>query len=479
MTGFRIAGGISGNPLEVNSDNEMKTALTRDNTKAGYVVMFTESDDGYVTGTPYNKSPETSKDYRLRVGMDTLVFSDTLNYAAQDTSKWVYRNSTTTVTWGSGYMSLNGGASTAAGSAVVGTYKNFTLFGTSPIYCETSAAFSAVPPVNFLVEFGLYQHNAGGAPYAALDGVFFRVSSAGVCGVISYAGSETPTEVFMSAPTIGINNNRKWVIVLDQRHVEYWIDDVLYAKQDTPSGNGQPVMAGSMPYSARIYQADVAGAVCQFKISNLTIEVADIQFSKDWQTQLGSMGFGGYQGAPGGTLGTTALYSNSLAAGAGATATNTTAALGSGLGGQFSLQPALTANTDGIISSYQNPAGSTTYSGRNLLIYGVKISGIVTTVLSNGPVYGFWSLAFGHNTVTLATAESATAKAPRRIPLGIQTWAVNAAVGTQADREIQVTFQVPIVVYPGEFVQTVFKNVGTVTASGVITFLITFDSLFE
>ena len=190
----------------------------------------------------------------------------------------------------------------------------------------------------------------------------------------------------------------------------------------------------------------------------------------------------GYQGPTGGTMGSTALYTNNHAPGAGTAATNTTAALGSGLGGQFSLLPTLAANTDGIISSYQVPLGTTAVPGKSLYVKGVYIRGIVTTVLAGNatPVILLWSLAFGHNTVTLATAsDTAVLKSPRRIPLGIQTWAAAAAVATQADRDISIQLVSPVVVQPGEFIQTVAKNVGVVTTSGVITFLIAIDSYWE
>lgn len=42
-----------------------------------------------------------------------------------------------------------------------------------------------------------------------------------------------------------------------------------------------------------------------------------------------------------------------------------------------------------------------------------------------------FSLAYGHTAVSLATAEAANAKAPRRISLGYATWAVGSAIGTQ------------------------------------------------
>lgn len=80
--------------------------------------------------------------------------------------------------------------------------------------------------------------------------------------------------------------------------------------------------------------------------------------AKAWAHVMAGAGGMSYQGQTGQTLGSTALYTNSLAAGAGAVMTNTTAALGSGLGGQFSALPTLAVGTDGIVSSYQVPVGT-------------------------------------------------------------------------------------------------------------------------
>jgi hypothetical protein len=76
----------------------------------------------------------------------------------------------------------------------------------------------------------------------------------------------------------------------------------------------------------------------------------------------------------------------------------------------------------------------------------------------------------------LATGEGVAAKAPRRVPLGIQVFPVTAAVGTRDDRDIYIKFDTPIFVQPGEFFQTVLKNLGTVTTTGAITWNITVDS---
>jgi hypothetical protein len=179
-------------------------------------------------------------------------------------------------------------------------------------------------------------------------------------------------------------------------------------------------------------------------------------------------------------MGSTALYSNSLAPTAGAVMTNTTAALGSGLGGQFSALPTLAVNTDGIISSYQVPIGTSVLPGKTLYVNGVTINSVVTTVLvgnATSTTY-IYSIAFGHNAVSLATTETTTSKAPRRKAIGIQTFAPAAAVGTLAT-PIYYEFVNPVVVQPGEFIQIVGKNIGAVTTTGVITFIIDIDGYFE
>jgi hypothetical protein len=193
------------------------------------------------------------------------------------------------------------------------------------------------------------------------------------------------------------------------------------------------------------------------------------------------------QGQNGGTMGSTALFTNSLAPGAGAAMTNTTVALGSGFGGQFAAQPTLTASTDGIMQSYQNPVGGVNQTPRNLIVTGVRIQSVVTTTCVNaGPIIYVYSLAYGHTAVSMATAETAsftsgTTKAPRRIALGVETFPVNTTIGTiaTANGGIYITFGTPILVAPGEFIAICAKNVGTVSSSGVITFLVNFDAYME
>lgn len=217
-----------------------------------------------------------------------------------------------------------------------------------------------------------------------------------------------------------------------------------------------------------------ASAVLQQEIVSYTVFQGGYHTSRPWELQAAMMG-GSHQGLQGMTQGGLELLANNQALGAGAAMTNTTAALGSGLGGVFTALPTLAAGTFGIVSSYQVPAQTVAIPGRQLAIRGVKISAIVSAALTGGPVVYLYSLAYGHTAVSLATAEAATTKKPRFIPLGQHAFAAAAAAGTSGGADVYMPFNAPIVVNPGEFIATVANNVGTVTSAGTITFSVTFD----
>jgi hypothetical protein len=156
--------------------------------------------------------------------------------------------------------------------------------------------------------------------------------------------------------------------------------------------------------------------------------------------------------------------------------TTTTAALGSGLGGTFWETASLAVNTDGIIMSYQVPAGTVNVQGRRLVLRGMYLTSYVQTVIVGGPYIAEWFLAFGHTAVSLATAEASTAKAPRRIVLPLTQLVTAAqAVSTQiAQQENFVDFgDAPVYVNPGEFVQLCTRHIGTVGTSGTVVHRVT------
>jgi hypothetical protein len=87
------------------------------------------------------------------------------------------------------------------------------------------------------------------------------------------------------------------------------------------------------------------------------------------------------------------------------------------------------------------------------------------------------ALFFGNTAVSLATAEAAAAKAPRRQPLGMQSWAIGDGPGVgPKEGNLNVQFANPIVVNPGEFVGVLVRALaGTATSSQVIYYVVSFD----
>jgi len=261
-----------------------------------------------------------------------------------------------------------------------------------------------------------------------------------------------------------------------ERETELWIDDDgirLHAQVVTPTGQAQPYMSATLPFGWRhVIVGGAAGTAYNVTFKGYAVSLSGFQAAASL-AELGNMICGSYQGLSGGTMGSLANYANSANPTA-AVPTNTTAALGSGLGGQFWETDTLVANTDGIISSYQVPAPTVSVQGKRLAIRGVSISSYTQLGLTGGGYVAQWSLAFGHTAVSLATAEAATTKASRRIPLGIQAVASGAVIST-ALATVSQRFDTPIIVNPGEFVQTVKKKVGTAPSAGIVAHVVTFD----
>lgn len=480
MAGIRVEGSTSGNVAEVDALNNLKTTPPTAGNSTGHVGLADRIDE--VTGTIVARRLRASKGGALRVSQDLSLLSASFNAAAINSANFRAPATTQTVGQATGFAILNSGNSTAAnGNSAVQSYRTFQVFGTNELHLEVVGYRTLAPQSNETTEFGFLFATLPGVA-APSDGVFFRYNtSAELRGVISYNGTETQTTAITPPP---INVAHKFEIVCDEREVEFWIDDVLQARIlliTAAPGQGSPFLSMAAPFTARYYiGASTPASAAQFRISDVNVWLSDTDASKPWCEQMAGQGLCAYQGQDGGTMGSTALYTNSLAAGTGAALTNTTAAAGSGLGGQFSVQPTLGAGTDGILCSYQNPVASVTQTPRLLYVTGVRIQGLVTTALTGGPVLYAYSLAFGHTAVTMATAESlgSGTKAPRRIALGYETYVVTAAVGALG-QGVQLKFDTPITINPGEFIAICAKNLGTVTSAGVICVQVTFDGYFE
>lgn len=478
MAGFRIEGNTSGNVAEVDANNSQQVILPGNRSNGTAVgggsgnspAMYSENDAGTITGSRYMLSPETDDDYRLRIAIDTMLDSETFTYVAQNTGKHTYANTTMTNAWALGGMSTNSGAITTLNTATsFGTYAFFPLFGASNLYAEFEASFTAQPVTNTTIDFGMFLRGAAN-PYAPTDGVYFRLTSAGLFGVVNNNGAEVTTSVF----TFSYTNSRKYqfIISINEREVEFWIDNILYGSLDTPSGSGQPFASASLPLSVRhAIGAGAASAAMSFQLSDYNITMGGYTFSDSFGS-VGNRKYGAYQGLSGGTMGSLASYANSANPTA-AVPTNTTSTVLTALGGQGWETDTLAVTTDGIIMSYQNPAATVNVQGRRLRLCRFKINGFVQTALTGGGYNAQLSLCWGHTAVSLATGEAATTKAPRRIALGSFSVASGAVALTQLPSiDIDLT-GAEIFVNPGEFIAVAKKKIGTAPSAGVIAWTFT------
>jgi hypothetical protein len=506
-----IRGSTSGLGAEVNASNQLKviteTDVVTNPNNVGAVRFFSENDPGAVVGTPTLKSPETSADYRLRVGSDTLAFDHTFTETTLDTTKWRIPITPTgtppmAMSLSGGFLTLNSGGTTPTATAhiTLQSQRYFRIRNTSPLYVEITGNLTAVPITNQVFDIGLFIPTGTATP---ADGVWYSVTSAGVIGVISYNGSVTQTGVLVAPGNLPISQNGTYVLAINSNSVEYWIDDVLHAVLEVPAGQATPFLTDSLPVGMQVRNSGTVAATGQaaIRIGDVGVTVGDITTNRTWAAQMGGMGHHASQYQSGATnMGTSASLPNATAA-----TVTTGAALSQtvpiktsvvaapvhaagGFGGEASLTATI-PGLEGAVFAFQNPVGSVTQPPRNL-----TISGILITASNQGAIVATtgttvqWALAYGANNATavpsLAVPETgslvaATVKQWRRVPLGQTSFAVGAALGTQAPN-LYVPFVAPVTISPGEWLAITAKFVfGTATASQIIWCTAMIDGHFD
>lgn len=481
-----IKGGDSSDLASVDTNKNLKvttplvTTLAGSDTSAqvGAIRTFSENDAGTVIGTPYLLSPETSLDYRMRVGVDTVVFSDTFNATTQNTSNWKCAFTTMTLTQSAGFLNVNAaGTSTVASNyAFMQTFRYFPMIGTAPLAVEITMQITAAPTANEVILFGLGVALAATEP---VDGVWFELTSAGLKGCLRYNSGTAVKANLKAVGDVGINSTSNYVVVVGEREINFWVDDVLCGSLMIPAAQGQPFITSALPVFLQKYNSNTVGSSPNTiaKFGDVTVSIMDIATNQTWANQMASYGFG-MQGQNGGTMGSSQVQWANTALPTAAAATNTTAALGAFLGGIFQMNAPATSATDVIVASWLNPVGGVNQTPRTIKLRGIKIDCVnsVVAVATTGTTFAV-ALAWGATALSLATAETgsfvtATAKARRIQPLGVISFPVAAAVGAQAT-PIQFDFEAPIVVNPGEYIQVVAKIlVGTATATEVFQWVI-------
>lgn len=481
-----IRGITSGAGADVIGSNQLKVITETDAAtnpgNVGGVRVFSENDSGDITGTPLLRSPEVSQDYRLRVGVDTLLFADTFNSVTQNTSLWKHSFATMTMTQASGLLNVNAaGTATASGNyAYLQTWRYFTFFGTAPIAVECTSLIDKYPISNEVLQWGLGVATGAADP---VDGVWFQLTSAGLFGVLRYnTGTPVAVTLVSNVSTLTLNSFAKYVMVVGEDSVEFWIDDVLYGTLDIPNAQGQPFLTTSLPFFIQKFNNALVGSSPNLiaKFGDVAITLMDLSSNMTWANQMASIGLGmQLLNGDAQAVQTPQVQWANAALPTAAASTNTTAALGAFLAGIFQQSAVATGATDLIISSYLNPAGTVNRTPRTIKLRGIKVDCVVAGAAVAGTPSTFAiAVGWGSTQITLATTADSnsftnnTAKGVRRQPIGVITFPVGAAIGAAAT-PIQFDFESPLVVNPGEYIQVIMKPlISTATASQVFQWII-------
>lgn len=483
-----IEGAVSGNLMEVDAEKRGLINTPTTASYAGYVSMLAEHDSGTVTGTKSIKQLDISDDYRLRTGLDTLLFNEWFSGSSLNTNLWNSTDNLSSASISGGFLTLN--ASGSAGAAMqsrVQSYKTFPVYGTFGLYGEFLVQFPYDPVSNNVCEIGFGNATGSAAPS---EGSFFRLNNAGELRcVVSYNGSEDQSDSLNFTNLIGANHTVHLIVNTVEDGVEFWIDDVLVSRRDRQTAAPSVVTTGNFPILMRTYNTAITTQAQQIKVSMVNVTMSDMSMGKPWNHVMAGMGGHCSQGQTGGIMGSTGSFVNAGFNGVGAVMTNTTAALGSGLGGQFVAKFDTTflsgsSSIDGILCSYQVPVGTVVRPGKGLYINGIDVyacvaGSAVSASIVGGPLLLAFQVAYGHTAVSLATTETATSKAPRRIALGMMNIPANTGTGYVAT-PINREWNTPIFVNPGEFIAIVCKNLSmALTTGGTVFFYVAFDGYWQ
>jgi hypothetical protein len=469
--------GLTDNPAlggaRVDTNHDLGVALQPDEGEAGFAALTVESNPDGVGVGRRTRALEASADYRLRIGIDAFLFRDVFCHAQINTSKYKVVNTTMLNALSGGRWVLNSGSS--VGSAVgtqVQSYATFSFGLSGCLYADFEAAITQDPQANNVIEFGLAQASGVTSP---LDGVMFRLNAAGTWdGVIINASAETSVALVSATGVPYIvppNEMHHFTIGLHNDIVDFWIDDILVGKIDTPLALGSPMGAMSAPLFARIYNSGITAIAQQLLLQSWSVTSGDVDSNRLWPTMNVVMGNSCYNVPDGTAAGSTGSYVFSTApVTVGAASQLSSTAAYTSLGGQFALASIASAETDILVFSYLNPAPSASIPGKNLLVRGVTIDAVSTGVVGSAiSAVQQWSLAVGGTQVS-ATTESAVAgtRGGRRVPLGFLAFPVNTPIGSCAVKTIDINLDAPVAVEPGTYFNVHMKPiVGPINAGQV------------
>lgn len=467
---------VSGNKAAISSAGDLAVGLTQVLGNSGYTIAAGEVHDGSNGVTRLVRPVSVTNNRNLRVTQNNILWRDTFNHAIVPNDAYQVNLTTFTTAVSGGFWTLNAsGVTTASAVARVQTYRTFEIFsgGLSTIFA-TKINLSLNPTTNTGGEIGFGYATGITTP---TDGIYFKIPTSGeFIGCVNYNGTELSVNLVTTPVANTVYDLR---IIINNDIVSFFINDILEGKINTPSTAAAGFMSRSLPIFYRLYNAASAPASVQ------KMNIAEVLVYQEDSNRILTPGLiangsclNGLNAPRGVATGLNANYANS-AAPASATLSNTAAGY-SVVGGQYQFAAVAGAETDYALFAYQIPVGGPTASGKNFWVNGITIDAFnMGAAVATTATLLQWTLGFGSTGVSLATGDGTATRAPRKRPLGVQSFPIGAAVGASAS-QINVRFAAPIMIEAGTFIHIILKMpVGTATASQIIRGIVGVDSYWE
>jgi len=439
-------------------------------------------------------APETSDDYRMRVGMDHSMFNMSFEGTIIARDRFTEVDATAVCAQANGFLTVNSAGATASGNGTdIRTKRTFPLVGTSPLYVEMWAKHQNSGATNSLTEFGLGY--CSGVTAQLTDGVFFRSLAGGQLRLVVTNNSTdvaiadiTPTNIPPrdGSGSFADTEVNHYLLSIHNDTVRAWINDTLVASIDSVSSVAGPTQSMALPLFCRVYNSGIASAGRSFSIGFVNVSLGDQNYGRAWSHALCGMGQGAYQIQPGTTSGPTVSrgastlgWPTSGTASTAGTWTATSAPALPSLGGIWTSPAISTLATDADypVFAYLNPAGTATLPGKTLYITGARVGEIMAkAAASTNVVTVYCALGIGSTASATTATEGIAITAARIVPVGQTFWPAAAAVGdTKGGWDIDFS-HAPLVCYPGTYVQFIVRPSGTVTSntltlSGLVRFV--------
>lgn len=454
----------------VDSNYNLKVALPSVKSQAGYVGIAGFADDAGNVRIPIGASSQGL----LGTGSVQVDFEQGFSASAISNSVWSQVLVTMTVGVVNNTVVLN-----SSNSVITGTSSRLVSYrqAKTPRGSDRIIAWRMMLPnlvTGAVTEIGAFAATGTTSP---TSGSFFRYGSDGTLrGVsISVTGAESTTEAI---PTPSLNVAHDYTIWIMSKAIVFQIDDVVVGS--IPLGNTAPssITSESSPFCARLYNASATPTAQQVYLHRCVGALYGGTYGYDRQFLAALGGDIGYQGVVGAGTGYLANWNNS-AAPYSATLSNASAGYTS-MGGQFQFAAVSASETDYALFAFQVPAQTATNQGRTLVVHGINISTFnMGAAVATTPTLLQWGIAYDGTAAGLATADGASTKAPRRVPLGCQSLPVGLAVGGNVP-DLRVDFRQPLSVNAGNYLHVILKiPVGTPTPSQIVRGVVAINATWE